>query len=95
MFRAKLEEITHIMRELYARVIERGVSEGVFAPGDPNTLAISVLAYINGLGSFTVLDGEGRLPVVPEAAAQHVLHMLRPVIPASRVEFGPSSSTSN
>ncbi|PRP90562.1 putative HTH-type transcriptional regulator YfiR [Enhygromyxa salina] len=86
-FRAKLEEITRIMRGLYANVIERGIAEGVFIAGDPNTLAISVLAYINGLGTFTVLDAEGRLPVAPELAAEQVLRMLKAHASASAVEF--------
>lgn len=91
-FRARLEEITHIMRGLYARVIERGIGEGVFIAGDPNTLAISVLSYINGLGSFTVLDAKGRLPVTPEAAAEQALRMLKSHASASAVEFaaGPT-----
>lgn len=85
--RDRLEQVTHIMRELYARTIAQGIAEGVFIVGDPNTLAISVLAYINGLGAFTVLDGDGRLPVTPEAGAEQVLRMLRSHRSASLVEF--------
>lgn len=86
-FRQKLEELTQIMRELYAGVIERGMAEGVFIAGDPNTLAVSVLAYINGLAALTVLDTEGQLPVTPEAAAEQALRMLKVHSSASAVEF--------
>jgi AcrR family transcriptional regulator len=87
-FREKLEEVTQIMRDLYTGIIERGVAEGVFIAGDPASLALSVLAYINGLGAFTVLDAEGQLPVAPEAAAEQVLRMLKTHASASAVEFG-------
>lgn len=90
-FRQKLEEVTQIMRELYAGVIERGIAEGVFTPGDPNSFAVSVLAYINGLAAFTVLDPEGQLPVSPEAAAEHALRMLKSHSSASAVEFAAAS----
>jgi hypothetical protein len=80
------------MRDLYAGVIERGIEDGVFIPGDPNTLAISVLAYIHGLGAFSVLDTDARLPVVPEAAAEHVLRMLKRHTSASAVEFASDPS---
>jgi AcrR family transcriptional regulator len=92
-FRQKLEEVTHIMRDLYAGIIERGIKEGVFIAGDPNTLAVSVLAYINGLGAYTVLDGEGQLPVTPESAAEQVLRMLKTHATASAVEFAAAPST--
>lgn len=94
VFRQKLTEVTQIMRELYAGVIERGVNEGMFIAGDPNTLAVSILAYINGLGAYTVLDGDGQLPVTPESAAEQVLRMLKTRSSASAVEFaaGPPPS---
>jgi AcrR family transcriptional regulator len=92
-FREKLEEVTQIMRALYAGVIERGIAEGVFIAGDPNTFAVSVLAYINGLAAFTVLDGEGRLPVTVEEAAEHALRMLKSHSSASAVEFAAAPST--
>jgi AcrR family transcriptional regulator len=92
-FRQKLEQVTHIMRELYAGIIERGVKEGVFIAGDPNTLAVSVLAYINGLGAYTVLDGEGQLPVTPESAAEQVLRMLKAHASVSAVEFAAAPPT--
>lgn len=87
VFRQKLEEVTQIMRGLYAGVIERGIAEGVFIAGDPNRFAVSVLAYVNGLAAFTVLDGEGRLPVAVEEAAEHALRMLKSHSSASAVEF--------
>lgn len=92
-FRQKLEKVTDIMRDLYAGVIERGMKDGVFLPGDPNSLAVSVLAYINGLGAYTVLDGEGQLPIPPEAAAEQVLRMLKPHATASAVEFAAAPPT--
>jgi AcrR family transcriptional regulator len=95
VFRDKLEQITRIMRGLYAGVIERGITDGVFTPGDPNTLAISVLAYLQGLGSFTVLDAQGRLPVTPEAAAENVLRMLKRHSSASAVEFASEPNKLN
>jgi AcrR family transcriptional regulator len=92
-FREKLEKVTHIMRDLYAGIIERGMKDGVFIAGDANTMAISVLAYINGLGAYTVLDAEGQLPVSPEAAAEQVLRMLKTHASASAVEFAAAPST--
>lgn len=86
-FRQKLEEVTQIMRGLYAGIIERGMKEGVFIADDPNTAAVSVLALINGLGAYTVLDGDGQLPVAPEIAAEQVLRMLKPYASASAIEF--------
>jgi AcrR family transcriptional regulator len=92
-FRQQLEKVTLIMRDLYAGIIERGMKDGVFIAGDPGTLAISVLAYINGLGGYTVLDNEGQLPVSPEAAAEQVLRMLKTHASASSVEFAAGPST--
>lgn len=86
-FRQQLEKVTLIMRDLYAGIIERGMKDGVFIAGDPSTLAISVLAYINGIGGYAVLDSEGQLPVSPEAAAEQVLRMLKTHASASAVEF--------
>lgn len=92
VFRTKLDEVTRIMRELYAGIIERGITEGVFVSGqDPSTLAFSVLAYVNGLGAYTVLDGEGQLPLTPELAAEQVLRMLKTHASASAVEFAVGS----
>lgn len=86
--RDKLEEVTRIMRALYTGVIERGIREGLFVGDDPDTLAISVLAYINGLGAYAVLDRQSRLPVAPRSAAEQVLRMVRRQVSASSVEFG-------
>jgi AcrR family transcriptional regulator len=87
VIQAKLEEVTRIMRELYAGIIERGIQDGVFLAGDPSALALSILALINGLGALTVLDSEGRLPIAPELAAEQVLRMLKTHASASSVEF--------
>ena len=92
-FRHKLEEVTQIMRGLYASIIERGMKEGVFIAGDPNTAAVSVLAFINGLGAYTVLDGEGQLPLSAETAAEQVLRMLKTHASASAVEFAAAPPT--
>ncbi len=89
VFRDKFEQVTRIMHELYASLIQRGMLEGVFVAGDVAALATSVLALVHGLGAFTVLDDEGRLPVAPELAAEQVLRMLRAHVSASAVEFGP------
>lgn len=91
VFRQRLEQVTLIMRDLYAGIIERGMKEGVFVAGDPRSLAVSVLAYINGLGAYTVLDAEGQLPVSPEAAAEQLLRMLKTHATASSIEFGVAS----
>ena len=93
--RTKLEQVTQIMRALYARVIVDGIRTGVFVAGDPDTQAISVLAYIHGLGAYAVLDGENRLPVAPQAAAENVLRMLRVTSRVSAVEFGAPTQAPN
>lgn len=90
-FRTKLEEVMAVMRNLYANVIERGIKEGTFAKGDPQVLAASVLALVNGLGSSSALDREGKLPIRPEDAGEQVLRMLRPVSGAS-LEFGQTAA---
>lgn len=90
-FRDKLEEIFAIKRAIYARVIERGQAEGAFISGDPQTLATSVLSYVNGLGAFAPLDAEGQLPVTPEHAAEQVLRMLKVHATASSVEFASAT----
>lgn len=94
-FRIKLEEVTQIMRELYAGVIERGIREGVFVPGEASTLALSVLAYINGLGGYCVLQPDGQLPVSPEFAAEQVVRMLKLQTSLSAVEFGEPAHKPN
>lgn len=98
-FRTKLDEVMAVMRNLYATVIERGIKDGVFAKGEPQVLAASVLALVNGLGSHSALDREGKLPIRPEDAGEQVLRMLRPLSGAS-LEFGSkvaatSATTSN
>ena len=76
--RDRLEDSLQIMRSLYAAVLHRGVREGAFRNGEPDQLADLVLAFVQGLAVQTATDPEGRLPVRPEAAAAHVLHMLMP-----------------
>ena len=78
-FRAKVQETYLVMRDLYARVIQRGMNDAVFAGGEPRTLATCILAMIQGLGCQSALDGEGKLPVSPEVAAENIVRMLRPV----------------
>jgi len=94
VFQDKLEQVTRIMHELYANLIQRGIHEGVFIPGDTSALAFAVLAFVHGLAAFTVLDDEGRLPITPELAADQVLRMLRVHTRASAVEFGPAKQWS-
>ncbi len=86
-FRDKLEELLRVMRGLYAKVIDRGIVEGVFMPGDPQQLAVSVLSYLNGLGGFTAIHEDGTLPITPEHGAEQVLRMLKPHTTVSAVEF--------
>ena len=43
----------------FFKVIESGIKEGLFISGEPHTLAISVLAYINGLGAYAVMMAGG------------------------------------
>lgn len=76
--RDRLEDSLQIMRSLYASVIHRGVREGAFRNGEPDQLADLVLAFVQGLAVQTATDPEGRLPVRPDVAAEHVLHMLQP-----------------
>jgi AcrR family transcriptional regulator len=87
VIQTKLEQVTELMRDLYAGIIERGIQDGVFLRGDPSTLALSILALVNGLGALTVLDSEGRLPIAPELAAEQVLRMVKTHASASAVEF--------
>lgn len=94
-FRKHLDDLLGIMLGLYTEVIERGIGEGVFVSGEARELAISVLAYVNGLGSLSSLDGQGRLPVSVEHAAEQVLRMLRSHSSASSVEFADPSKGPN
>lgn len=86
-FRDKLDELLRVMRGLFANVIERGIHEGVFIGGDPQQLAVSVLSYLNGLGSFLAIREDGSLPITPEHGAEQVLRMLKPHSSVSAVEF--------
>ena len=94
-FRLKLEEVTQIMRALYAGIIERGIRDGVFVPGEASILALSVLAYINGLGAYCVLQPDNQLPVSPEFAAEQAVRMLKLQASVSAVEFGQPANKPN
>lgn len=91
-FRSRLDEVFTVMHDLYRNVIDRGMRESVFAGGDPELLADSVLALVTGMGSCSALDPEGKLSVRPEAVAENVLRMLRP-IPAGLADFRPASAS--
>ncbi len=65
-----------MIRSLYAGVIARGIEAGVFNAGDPEALAHTVLATVQGLACQSATDLEGKLPVRPEVAATVVLSML-------------------
>jgi AcrR family transcriptional regulator len=75
-FRQKLDEAFRVMRALYAGVIERGLSEGVFKGSDAETMAHCVLAVVQGLAMQSSTDPHGKLPIRPETAAQNVLRMI-------------------
>lgn len=75
-FREKLDEAFRVIRSLYAGVIARGIEAGVFNSGDPEALAHTVLATVQGLACQSATDLEGKLPVRPEVAATVVLSML-------------------
>jgi AcrR family transcriptional regulator len=92
-FRSRLDEVFTVMHDLYRGVIDRGIRESVFAGPDPDALADSVLALVTGMGSCSALHPDGKLPVRPEAVAENVLRMLRP-IPAGLSDFR-SATTSN
>lgn len=91
-FRDKLDELLRVMQGLFANVIERGIREGVFISGDPQQLAVSVLSYLNGLGSFLAVRDDGNLPITPEHGAEQVLRMLKVHSSVSAVEFAAAPS---
>lgn len=91
-FRDKLDELLRVMQGLFANVIERGIREGVFISGDPQQLAVSVLSYLNGLGTFLAVRDDGGLPITPEHGAEQVLRMLKPASSVSAVEFAAAPS---
>lgn len=93
-FRSRLDEVFTVMHDLYRGVIERGIGEGVFAGPDADALADSVLALVTGMGSCSALDPEGKLAVRPEAVAENVLRMLRP-IPAGLSDFRSAVGEAN
>jgi AcrR family transcriptional regulator len=76
LFRDKLEELLTVMRELYAAVIRRGMEVGVFAPGDAEALARTLVALVQGLGAQSVVDPQGRLPVEPRVTVEQVLRLV-------------------
>lgn len=75
-FREKLDEAFRVMRSLYAGVIERGLSEGVFSGDNAEGMAHCVLAVVQGLAMQSSTDPHGKLPIRPETAAQNVLRMI-------------------
>lgn len=75
-FRETLDESFRVMRVLYAGVIERGISSGVFRDLEPDRAADCVLAMVQGLAAQSSVDPEGKLPMSPEEAAQTIMRML-------------------
>ncbi len=71
----RLDEIVAVVRSLCTNVIVRGMCEGVFVSGDPHKLAALVHAILQGLECHVAIDG--RLPVMAEEAAEHMLRLLR------------------
>ena len=94
-FRLKLDGILGTMRSLYAGVIERGITEGVFIAGDAKLLANAVLAFLHGLGCQAAAHAEGELPLSIELAAEQVLRMLKVHSSASAVEFASLTNKLN
>lgn len=74
--REKLEESLRLMRALYGGVVTRGIAEGVFHAGTPQTMADGLLAMVQGLAYQAATDAGGRLPVRPEDAADLALRMV-------------------
>jgi AcrR family transcriptional regulator len=92
-FREKLEEAFRVMRSLYAGVISRGLSEGVFAGSDADSLAHCVLAVVQGLAMQSSTDPHGKLPIRPEQAAQNVLRMISAEPRAAAVSAANEATT--
>lgn len=82
-FRDKLERALAVSRDLYAGVIERGVNDGAFAKVDPQGVAQSILAMIQGLGAQTALSADGKLAVAVDEIVGGVLRMLGSELRAS------------
>jgi AcrR family transcriptional regulator len=91
-FRRRLTRAYDVMRSLYVGVIERGIRERVFAPGDPEQRADAVLSMVFGLGALAAMDPQGRLPLTPEQAADQAVRMLRSQTGASGREFKRADS---
>lgn len=72
-FRDKLQETFEVMRSLYARVLTRGMEEGLFARGDADATASAILGIVQGLAAQSAIDPDGKLPIAPEIAAQLAL----------------------
>lgn len=95
--REKLDEGQRVIRSLYAGVIERGLAEGTFASGNPEELARSIVAFVQGLGYASTMDVDGRLPVRPEHAANLVLRMVgaSPIGEGDAVELHEAAASSS
>ncbi len=76
-FRGKLQEAFSVMRALYARVVARGMEEGVFSRGDADAAAAAILGIVQGLAAQSAIDPEGKLPITPDAAARLALGAAR------------------
>jgi AcrR family transcriptional regulator len=80
-FRAKLEALSSVLRSVYAGVIERGMRDRLFAPGDPEEQATMVVCMVYGLACLAATDPRGRLPLSPEELAENAVRMLRAKAP--------------
>jgi AcrR family transcriptional regulator len=72
-FREKLQETFEVMRSLYARVVARGMDEGLFPKGDADATAAAILGIVQGLACQSAIDPDGKLPISPDVAAQLAL----------------------
>ncbi|MEE9382194.1 MAG: TetR/AcrR family transcriptional regulator [Nannocystaceae bacterium] len=87
-FRRQLGEAVAIVHRLYAKMIRRGIDEGLFVDEDASQLASSVLAAVTGLGALSALHDRGSMPVPPEQAADAIVRMVMRSPTCTAVEFG-------
>ncbi|MCA9718782.1 MAG: TetR/AcrR family transcriptional regulator [Myxococcales bacterium] len=94
-FRGKLEQAFTVTRQLYSGLIARGISDGVFADGDPEVLAQGIVALVQGLAAVSAVNADGKLPVSAENGARVALRMVgaNPDVAAS-VVHAPDPVTS-